>query len=315
MEVFTYNDYITCIHTLRLKSVSKLAEESEKYNLEINNRKKNQNNIHNEMIKEILKKKSEVAKIVNDFIDTDEKLRGKDLEKYTREKYKLNEEIVYKHKDRNVFFLIKHQQKVDNNMLYEVLNSCVEIIYDWNMNIKIKDGIKYPLVVPIIIYTGTKKWNITCNFSDIQVNDYRFENHIVDFKYNLIDINKLSVENLIQKNSLFSYAMALGKTRNHEQFINILNKELISSRRKKVLQRKFFNNLLQGLEKETKENSNLGLLKEMTKEDKSVEEKVKDIRKELVKFLIKENTTEDKILNFINITKSELEDLKKITTK
>lgn len=284
MEVFTYNDYITCIHTLRLKSASKLAEESEKYNLEINTQKKRENNIHNEMIKEILKKKNEVAEIINDFISTDEKLKGKDLEKHTRKKYKQNDDIIYKQKYRNVFFLIRHQQKVDNNMLYEVLKSCIDIIYNWNINIKIKDDIKYPVVVPIIIYTGTKKWNITCNFSDIQVNDYRFKNCKLDFKYNLIDISKLSVENLIQKNSLFSYAMALGKTRNHEQFINILNKELISSRGKKVLQRKFINNLLQGLEKQTK--------------DKEIQEKVEDIKKELVEFLIKESIPEEKRLKF-----------------
>lgn len=307
MEVFTYNDYITCIHTLRLNSVSKLAEEGERYDLEINTRKKKTNNIHNEIIKGTLKNKSEVAGIINDFVDVDEKIKGKDLEKCSKIKYNLDGYLVYKLKDKDVFFLIRHQQEIDNNILYEVLNYCVEIIYDWNMAIKIKDGIKYPIVVPIIIYTGTKKWNITCNFSDLQVNDYRFEDCIVDFKCNLIDINKLSIKNLIQKNSLFSYAMALGKTRNHEQFINILNKELISSIGKKVLQRKLFSNLLRGLENEAKEISDLGTLDKTAKEY----EKVKDIKKELIKFLVKEHTPEEEMLKFVCITKSELEELKK----
>ncbi len=307
MEVFTYNDYITCIHTLRLNSVSKLAEESEKYNLEINTRRKKTNNIHNEIIRGILKNKSEVAEVINDFVDNNERIRGKDLEKCFNIKYSLDGNLVYKLKDKDVFFLIRHQQEIDNSILYEVLNYCVEIIYDWNMAIKIKAGIKYPIVAPIIIYTGIKKWNIICDFSDLQVNDYRFEDRIVDFKYNLIDINKLSIESLIQKNSLFSYAMALGKTRNHEQFINILNKELISSNGKKVLQRKLFSNLLRGLENEGKEISNLGTLDEISKED----EKVKAIKRELIKFLIKEHTPEEEMLKFISITKSELEELKK----
>ena len=249
MEFFTYNDYIMCIHTLRLKSVSKLQEESEKYHLETDSRKNGQKNIHNEMIRDILKNKNEISKIINDYVLIDRKIKGNELEKCINRKYDLDENIVYKVKGKNVFFLIRHQKKKDNKVLYKMLNTSVEIIYDWNINVKIRNEIKYPVVIPIIIYTGIKKWNIFCDFRDKQVNDYRYKNCKVDFRYNLIDINTLSIEDLIQKNNLFSYALAFGKTKDYGQFEEVFNKILISCNSNKTLKTNLLNSLLKVLEK------------------------------------------------------------------
>ena len=316
MEVFTYNNYITCIHTLRLNSVSKLAEESEKYNLEIDNQKKNLNDIYKEMIKEILKNKNEIAGIVNDFIDTSKKIKGKYLEKCTNKKYNLDGNVVYRLKDKDIFFLIRYQKELDDKILYKMLNFCVEIIYNWNISVKIKNEIKYPIVVPIIIYTGTKMWNITCDFSAMQVNDYRFKGCTIDFRYNLIDINKISVETFIQKNTLFSYAMALGKARNHEQFKNILNQILISSEKNKALQRRLLSNLLKVLKNTNKETSKPEFLEKNKGEKENItknedrEKIVKNIKKELVKILTSDDSSEEEILRIVNITKSELDEYK-----
>lgn len=235
MEVFSYNDYIKCIHTLRLNAVFQLAEESTKYNLETGKPKKKINNIHNEIIKKILKDKKEVANIINDFVGTKEKIEGENLEKYTNgfitRKYKSRDsDIVYKLKDKDIFFLIEYQSSLDNNVTYRMLNYCIDIIYDWNTSVKIKKGIKFPIVVPIVIYTGTEKWNVTKDFSKMQVSDYIFQNYKIDFKYNLIEINKISFKTLIQKNTLFSQTMALEKTRNYKEFKSILDEILVKSK-------------------------------------------------------------------------------------
>ena len=274
MEVFTYNDYITCIHTMRLNSISKLEEQQERYNLEINTQKKNENNIYNNTINRILKSRNEIAGVLNDFIDSKRKLKGKDIEKYNNlsEFYE-----IYKLKNKDVFYLIKNQSEIDNNMPYKVINACVDIIYEWNNIVKIKNDIEFPIVIPIIIYTGQEKWNVISDFSDIQVNDYRFENNKGDFKYNLIDINEYSSEDLIQKNSLFSYTLALRKARNLEKFKNILNQILISSKGKKTLQKKFLRILLTELEN-NKESFKFDIL---------------EIRKEIIKYLMKNKKLED----------------------
>lgn len=274
MEVFTYNDYITCIHTMRLNSISKLEEQQERYNLEINTQKKNENNIYNNTINRILKSRNEIAGVLNDFIDSKRKLKGKDIEKYNNlsEFYE-----IYKLKNKDVFYLIKNQSEIDNNIPYKVINACVDIIYEWNNIVKIKNDIEFPIVIPIIIYTGQEKWNVISDFSDIQVNDYRFENNKGDFKYNLIDINEYSSEDLIQKNSLFSYTLALRKARNLEKFKNILNQILISSKGKKTLQKKFLRILLTELEN-NKESFKFDIL---------------EIRKEIIKYLMKNKKLED----------------------
>lgn len=246
MNVFTYNDYIKCIHTLRLNAVLRLAEEGTKYNLEIGEQKKKIKNVHDKIIRKILKNRNEVANIINDFVGIREKIEGENLVKYTNSfvtgKYKSREaDIVYKLKEKDIFFLIEHQSLIDSNMAYKMLDYCIDIIYDWSTSIKIKKGIKYPIVVPVVIYTGTDKWRVSTDFSKMQISDYIFQNYKINFKYNLIEINKISCKSLIEKNTLFSCAMALGKTKHYEEFKDILNKILIANNGDKESQEKLYN--------------------------------------------------------------------------
>ena len=51
MKIFSYYDYIKCIHTLRLNAVLQLSEEGTKYQLE----RKTTKNKHDKLVKNILK--------------------------------------------------------------------------------------------------------------------------------------------------------------------------------------------------------------------------------------------------------------------
>ena len=64
MKVFTYKNYIKCIHTLRLNAIFQLAEENANYNI---NRNKI-NNRHDKLIKNILKDEKEMRKRINTTI-------------------------------------------------------------------------------------------------------------------------------------------------------------------------------------------------------------------------------------------------------
>lgn len=338
MEVFTYKDYIKCIHTLRLNAVFGLAEESAEYNLGTGKQRRKVDNIHNKIIEKILKNKSEVAGIINDFIEAKEKIEGEDLIKYTNnyitKKYKSREaDIVYKLKDKDIYFLIAHQSVIDNKLTFRMLNFCVDIIYDWNSSVKIKKGIKYPIVVPIVIYTGTDKWNISNNFSEMQVSDYVFKNYKIDFKYNVIEINKLSSKSLIQKNTLFSYAMALAKTINYEEFKEVLNRILLVSKdemKKDIynISAFIFENLIKdAYNQEFQEEIDFKIKEGGTNNmpslyDRQLQGFRKDVKnlvnsskneaiKEVVKNLISNNSSDEFIIEMTNITKSELEKLKK----
>ena len=60
LKIFTYNDYIKCIHTLRLNAVLQLAEDSTEYVLEPEEAKEEKYK-HDKLAKVILKDKKEMA--------------------------------------------------------------------------------------------------------------------------------------------------------------------------------------------------------------------------------------------------------------
>lgn len=229
MEVFTYSDYLKTIHTLRLNAVFKIAEDETNYAIE-----KNKENLKkeflNKKIKEmILDKKSEVKNIINEFL----KLKIKEQElikynnKYLNKKYeKLNNAVIYKLKDKKVYFIIQFQPIINNNILYNLLNYCVDTMY-YSINVNnCKNERKYPIIVPIIIYNGIDEWKISNDLSQLQISDYIFKNYKIKFKYNLIEINKYSKNDLILKNTLFTHFMALQMCETDNEFNVVLSQIL-----------------------------------------------------------------------------------------
>ena len=101
--------------------------------------------------------------LINQAIKT--KLKAEEIEKYTSSfvnKIFENREadIVYKYKNKNIFFLIEHQTKIDYSMQYRILEYEIEIMKSAIDIRKVKNKeYKLPLVIPIVLYTGKKKWD------------------------------------------------------------------------------------------------------------------------------------------------------------
>ena len=230
MKTFTYKKYIECIHKLRLNAVLRLAEEETEYKLE----RKETNNSHDKLIKTILTNKTEMAKIINTFLQPKAKIDGNRLVKcnnsYITKKFKSKEaDIVYKLNNRDIYFLVEHQSKVDHTMPFRILNYCIDIIQEWSKNKKIKNITGYPLVVPIVIYTGESKWKVAINFKDKQISTNIFDRYKIDIEYNLIDINKLTDKFLLEQNTMFGYAMLLEKSKNKKELGENLTKIINST--------------------------------------------------------------------------------------
>ena len=224
MKVFNYSQYIKCIHTLRLNAVLQLAERNAEYNLENSNKKYS----HDALIKNILRDTKEAEKFINQFLEPREPIKSEDLIHYTNNyitrKYKSKEaDLVYQLKNQEVFFLIEHQSTIDNKMPYRLLNYCIDIMQEWGRNKKIGRNTRYPIVVPVVIYTGNQKWNLPKNFKEKQISSYVFERYKIDLEYNFIDINKISKRTLLQRNTMFSYIMLIEKSENKEQLLENLN--------------------------------------------------------------------------------------------
>ena len=212
MNVFTYKDYIKCIHTLRLNAAFKLAEESSKYRLDIENTE------DKKVIKNILKDKNEMTNFINEFLESRKKIENKNLirydSRYISNRHKVDEnKLIYKLKNKDTFFILEEVYELDNIVLYEILNYCISIMQEWNKSNKIRGDNKYPIIVPIIIYAGTKKINNRCIQNKNQIGDFIFKNYNISLNYNLIDINKLSIEFLLKCNNLVAFGMILEKSK------------------------------------------------------------------------------------------------------
>ena len=212
MNVFTYKDYIKCIHTLRLNAAFKLAEESSKYRLDIENAE------DKKIIKNILKDKNEMTNFINEFLESRKKIENKNLirydSRYISNRHKVDEnKLIYKLKNKDTFFILEEVYELDNIVLYEILNYCINIMQEWNISNKIRRENKYPVIVPILIYAGTRKINNKCIQNKNQIGDFIFKNYNISLNYNLIDINKLSIDFLLKQNNLVAFGMILEKSK------------------------------------------------------------------------------------------------------
>lgn len=185
MKVFTYKDYINCIHKLRLNEIFQLAEDNSNYNIENRQRRIS-------LIKKILEDKQEAVHLINKYLDIREKVKKEDIDiyvsNYMNKKYKSKElPLIYKQKNTETFFLIEHLDTIESNIEYKILNYCIDIIYDWSKKKKFNSKNNYPKVVPIIIYTGKDKWKIPKNVKEKNIGTSVIENYKIDIQLNVIE--------------------------------------------------------------------------------------------------------------------------------
>ena len=226
MKVFTYSDYIRCIHNFRREDITGLAENRAQYNLKVNNKSNNEgtDKSHDKLIKDILKDKKEVAGLINQFFRPNEKVEASNLQKcsnsFVTKKFKSQEaDIVYKLKDKDIYFLIEHQSIVDYNIPFRILDYSIDIVQEWKKGKRINKISKYPTVVPIVIYTGQAKWNVPKNIKYQQIKVITYEKYRIDFGYNFIDVNEYNIEELLGKKTMFGYGMILEKSKNTKEFV------------------------------------------------------------------------------------------------
>ena len=164
--------------------------------------------------------------LINQAIKT--KLKAEEIEKYTSSfvnKIFENREadIVYKYKNKNIFFLIEHQTKIDYSMPYQILEYEIEIMKSAIDIKKVKNKeYKLPFVIPIVLYTGKKKWDAKRYLEESQETLDSVE--IKAGNYNLVDINDFTKEELLQEKTLISKMMLLEKSESTEESIEMLEK-------------------------------------------------------------------------------------------
>ena len=224
MKKFTYQEYIEYQKEISKKE-EKERKEKEEYIKEIT--QKRVNNPHDKIFRIYLDNREEVVKIINRKLELKRKLEKEEIEKYNssfvNKRYENREsDVVYKKKDQKIFFLIEHQTSIDYSMPKRILEYEIEIM---ESNIdhkkKMKKGEKLPAIIPIVIYTGRKKWDVAKYIEECQE---KLEGGKIPGlgSYYIIDINEYSKEELEEDELFFSKILLIEKARTEEELIEIL---------------------------------------------------------------------------------------------
>lgn len=190
---------------------------------------------HDKTYRTLLSNKNDVAYIINKALKSKEKskIKNEDLEKYntnfiTNEFKDRQADIVYKLKEKNVFFLIEHQSKVDYSLPYRIKEYRNEIIRSAIDLKKVKTkGYEIPEVITILIYTGKEKWTVSKYIDRIQ--DERFKNVNLQ-KYNLIDIHQYNEKELLDSEQFIDKMFLIEKTKDRKEFADILEEIILHTK-------------------------------------------------------------------------------------
>lgn len=201
MTYFSYNDFVDCTENGEMYGRKKVEENIVKY--EVINGVNIQNTRENKIIK-ILKEKSKLKNFLKDFSDLYGINSVENISYYNNIKSisdnEKNNKIICKVKDKEIFILIKVIESIDCNITYKMFENSLNIIENWQKNEKMENK-RYPIVIPIVIYIGKQIWQNNSRKTYNKINYITYEDNRINFSYNIIDINKLKIDELNNMNS------------------------------------------------------------------------------------------------------------------
>ena len=285
----------------------------------------------------VLDQKEEAVKFINKTLKLN--IKKEEIEKYNSSfinKLFQNKEadIVYKIKDKNIFFLIEHQSKIDYSMPFRLLEYEVAIIRSAIDKSKIKNkSYKIPLVMPIVLYTGKQKWNANKYLEKSQEKIQGLNIKIGN--YSLVDINNYTEKELLEDNTFISKMMLIEKSKNTEEIAETLEKIISKTQKEdKELLKRIIEIFLEekiGIQKstelirklESEGDSMLAIVDMIRKENQmyidmgrkegkkegKIEGKTETI-KEIVNKMLRKNLPEKTIIEITGINPKEIEKIK-----
>ncbi len=228
MKYITYQDY-----TKYMQINSCLMDESEEYKYEIpediKERNYNEKEVkeidkkHDKMFRKILSKKEEMASFINNFLKIKEKIEPENLiqchtDFITNKYQEKHSDIIYKIKDKPIYFLVEHQSTVNKKMLERMCEYITQIMLKGTIEER------YPIVVPVVIYTGFQKWNAKTSLGQKQYNSKIYNGYKIGLAYNLIAIQNYDFDTLLEKRSLFTSIVIIEKCKTEEEVEKQVNK-------------------------------------------------------------------------------------------
>lgn len=236
MKFITYQQYIEYLKNnknMKLKEgdVAYKIPDLEKNQIYHQKRIEEIDKKHDKMFRNILSRKKEMVNFLNEFLALKEKIKPEQLiqchtDFITKQYKEKHSDIIYKLKDKPVYFLVEHQSTINQDMPLRIWEYVGEIMRKESIVQKTylrKDKV-YPVVVPTIIYTGFQKWNAKTNFAQSQYQSKNYKDYEIDLEYNLIAVQDYTLEELLEKRTLFGSIMIIEKCREAEELNQQINK-------------------------------------------------------------------------------------------
>ena len=156
-----YRNYYKNTYLMRLEDTGMEYKLEENYKIYDEKEIKEIDKKHDKMFRNILSRKTEMVKFLNDFLSFKEKVKETQIiqchtDLITSRYEERRSDIIYKLKEKPVYFLLEHQSTIDKNMPLRIWEYIGEIMRRENRIQKV-----YPVVIPIIIYTGFKRSTIS----------------------------------------------------------------------------------------------------------------------------------------------------------
>ena len=216
MNFFTYNDYKDYEKNTRIKK----EMERERKNIEYIKRKekdvlfKEQNDdeidrLIDIQIKELLKDKEEANIFIKELLKTDSQ-ELKDVNDFSFK------EQLYQVKNKEIYFLIKYQTKIDTHISYKILLDSNQFMQEWESK-KNREQMNFPILIPIVLYSGKEPWIQYKNKNRKELKYITYEKNGIYLKYNLIDNNQYPSIKLMRMNSSVANLLVLKRYTSREK--------------------------------------------------------------------------------------------------
>ena len=202
MVYFSFNDFVDCRQNGEIYKNKRVGEKRTKYEQTSGNIEK----IESPIIK-IIKNKRELKKFLKGFLKLDKIIGTNDIIYCNKIKSKVdkinNNILICKIQNKEIFIIVKELSEIDTNISYKMFEHSTNIIDRWNEE-KGTQNIRNPIVIPIVIYTGAKKWKNSNSQAKEKIRYVRFEDNRINFSYNMININEISKSDLKNMKSYVS---------------------------------------------------------------------------------------------------------------
>jgi hypothetical protein len=117
-----------------------------------------------------------------------------------------------------VIAIVEHESEVNYRASFKMLQYICLVLerYEKEVNeghpgLSLRKDFRYPPVLPIVFYDGADAWTAQMNFADRTEMKEVFAKYIPSFEYELMDLNRYSLEDLMGFHDALSVVMAIDK--------------------------------------------------------------------------------------------------------